>query len=48
MMDVGDALQSDRTYRKAWTEAEARTYLREQSGKLFDPQVVEMFFKMIG
>jgi putative two-component system response regulator len=45
--DVWDALTSDRPYRPAWSEAEALTYIREQSGTHFDPQVVELFFKVI-
>jgi len=45
--DVWDALTSDRPYRSAWTEEEALTYIRQQSGKHFDPQVVELFFKVI-
>jgi putative two-component system response regulator len=45
--DVWDALTSDRPYRSAWTEAEALTYIREQSGKHFDPQVVDLFFEVI-
>jgi putative two-component system response regulator len=44
--DVWDALTSDRPYRKAWTEEQALAYIREQSGKHFDPQVVELFFKV--
>jgi len=47
VVDVWDALTSDRPYRKAWSEEEARNYIREQSGKHFDPQVVELFFKVI-
>lgn len=46
--DVWDALTSNRPYRAAWSEAEALQYIREQSGKHFDPQVVELFFKVIG
>lgn len=46
IIDVWDALTSDRSYRPAWSEANARNYLREQSGKHFDPQVVELFFKI--
>ncbi|HEY3247077.1 MAG TPA: HD domain-containing phosphohydrolase [bacterium] len=42
--DVWDALRSDRPYRHAWSEEEARKYLREQSGRHFDPAVVEAFF----
>ncbi|HLO29787.1 MAG TPA: HD domain-containing phosphohydrolase [Anaerolineales bacterium] len=47
VVDVWDALTSDRPYRKAWSEEEALTYIREQSGKHFDPQVVDLFFKVI-
>lgn len=45
--DVWDALTSDRPYRAAWTEEQALAYIREQSGKHFDPQVVELFFSVI-
>ncbi len=47
VIDVYDALTSDRPYRKAWTKEQAITYIREQSGKLFDQQVVEVFLKTI-
>jgi PAS domain S-box-containing protein len=47
IVDVWDALTSDRPYRPAWSEQEALIYIREQSGKYFDPQVVEAFLKMI-
>jgi putative two-component system response regulator len=47
IVDVWDALTSDRPYRTAWSEEAALTYIREQSGKHFDPQVIELFFKMI-
>jgi HD-GYP domain-containing protein (c-di-GMP phosphodiesterase class II) len=47
VVDVWDALTSDRPYRKAWSEEEALNYIREQSGKHFDPQVVDLFFKII-
>jgi len=43
VVDVWDALTSDRPYRKAWTKEKALEYIREQSGKHFDPQVVEVF-----
>lgn len=48
VVDVFDALISDRPYRKAWPRAEAIAYLREQSGKQFDPHVVREFLRMIG
>lgn len=41
VIDVWDALTSDRPYRDAWTDEEAERYILEQSGKHFDPQVVE-------
>jgi response regulator RpfG family c-di-GMP phosphodiesterase len=44
--DVWDALQDDRPYRKAWTKKEAINFLKEQSGKQFDPRVVEAFFEL--
>ena len=47
LVDVYDALRSDRPYREAWTEAKTLAYIREQSGYHFDPQVVEHFIKMI-
>lgn len=47
VVDVYDALCSDRPYRKAWPEAEARRYIREQAGKQFDPQVVELFLQLL-
>ncbi len=45
VVDVWDALTNDRTYRKKWEEQEAREYIKEQSGKHFDPRVVEVFLK---
>lgn len=48
VVDVFDALTSDRPYRKAWPRAKAIAYLREQSGKQFDPHVVREFLRMIG
>jgi len=47
VVDVWDAVTSDRPYRPAWTQEAAVEYIREQSGKHFDPQVVEAFFKLI-
>jgi putative two-component system response regulator len=47
VVDVWDALTADRPYRPAWSPEEARAYIREQSGKHFDPQVVDLFFKVV-
>ena len=46
IIDVWDALSHDRPYRKAWTYKKITEYLREQSGKHFDPNVVDMFFRV--
>lgn len=41
--DVWDALTSERPYRPAWPESKAIAYIRDQSGKHFDPQIVGLF-----
>ena len=43
VVDVFDALTSNRPYRTAWTQEKVFDYIREQSGKYFDPKVVEVF-----
>ncbi len=43
IVDVWDALRSDRPYRPAWPADRVRTYIREQIGKHFDPRVGERF-----
>ena len=43
VIDVWDALTSDRPYRKAWTREQTLEYIREQTGSHFDPQIVEVF-----
>ncbi len=45
--DVWDAITSDRPYRKGWSKEEALKYIKEQSGKYFDPQVVAFFLQLI-
>jgi PAS domain S-box-containing protein len=47
VVDVWDALRSDRTYRKAWPEAEVLAHIRSLAGSHFDPQVVDAFFQLI-
>jgi HD-GYP domain-containing protein (c-di-GMP phosphodiesterase class II) len=46
VVDVWDALTSDRPYRPAWPKAKAREYIQERAGKDFDPQVVKAFLSM--
>ena len=47
VVDVWDALRSDRPYRKAWSEDQVREHIRLLAGTHFDPQVVEGFEKMM-
>jgi len=47
LVDVWDALCSDRPYRKAWPEEKVRSYIQEQAGKHFDPHLVEIFLKEV-
>ncbi len=47
IIDVWDALTSDRPYRKAMTFDEAFAYIQTQSGQHFDPQVVELFVRHV-
>ena len=46
IVDVWDALTSDRPYRPAWSKKEAIEYIHSLAGTHFDPQVVEAFLKM--
>jgi putative two-component system response regulator len=48
IIDVWDALTSDRPYRPAWDEEKTWEYINEQSGKHFDPHIVELFNKLMG
>ncbi|TMI70230.1 MAG: PAS domain S-box protein [Bacillati bacterium ANGP1] len=46
VVDVWDALRSDRPYRKGWADEKALQHIREQAGSHFDRKIVESFFKM--
>ena len=46
IIDVWDALVSDRPYRKGINPVEVKKSIREQSGIHFDPHVVDVFLKM--
>jgi putative nucleotidyltransferase with HDIG domain len=46
VVDTYDALTNHRPYRKAWPKEKALEYLHEQSGKHFDPRVVEVFLAL--
>jgi len=43
LADIYDALVSRRVYKGAWSETTTLNYIKEQSGKLFDPEVVDAF-----
>jgi len=48
IVDVWDALTSDRPYRSAWTPEKTMSYIQEQVGTHFDPQVAKAFMELIG
>jgi HD-GYP domain-containing protein (c-di-GMP phosphodiesterase class II) len=47
VVDVWDALCSDRPYRKGWSEDKVREYIRSQAGTHFDPQAVDLFLRYV-
>jgi PAS domain S-box-containing protein len=47
VVDVWDALTSDRPYRKAWSRAQAIKYLKDEADRLFDPAIVQRFLEEI-
>jgi len=47
VVDVWDALRSDRPYRKGWATEKIREYILAESGKHFDPQVVQAFMELL-
>lgn len=46
VVDVWDALKSDRPYRAGWTEEKVLEHIRTLSGTHFDPQVVDAFMQI--
>ncbi|MCP4897764.1 MAG: GAF domain-containing protein [bacterium] len=47
VIDVWDALCSDRPYRQAWPAEKVTSYISEYAGSLFDPDIVERFLKLV-
>ena len=47
VLDVYDALRSDRPYRPGWSEERVRSYLKEKAGTQFDPFAVNAFIQML-
>jgi len=46
VIDVWDALSSDRPYRKAWPQGDIYEHIVDQAGEHFDPKVVETWLKV--
>ena len=44
LADVFDALSSRRSYKEAWPQTDVLDYIRVESGRHFDPELVEIFF----
>lgn len=47
VVDVWDALRSDRPYRAAWSDADVHEYLRAKAGSEFDPDAIALFFRAL-
>jgi PAS domain S-box-containing protein len=47
VVDIWDALTSDRPYRAAWSTQKTVAYLNEQAGILVDPQLVDLFLQVL-
>jgi PAS domain S-box-containing protein len=47
VVDVWDALRSDRPYRPRWPAADVLQYLRQQRGTHFDPDAVDVFLRVL-
>jgi len=47
IIDVWDALSSDRPYRKAWDEKRVYEHLLSQSGSHFDPSILKVFLNQV-
>ncbi len=43
--DVWDSIRSDRPYRPAWSVEKSLAHMHEESGKYFDPHIIEIFLK---
>jgi putative nucleotidyltransferase with HDIG domain len=46
IIDVWDALLSDRPYRQGWSKEKVTKHIKSLSGTHFDPQVVDVFMQM--
>ncbi|MBI4857493.1 MAG: PAS domain S-box protein [Acetobacterium woodii] len=48
IVDVWDALHSDRPYRLGWADKDVLAYIKKETGTHFDPKAVELFFQVFG
>ncbi|MCX8093202.1 MAG: HD domain-containing protein [Candidatus Goldbacteria bacterium] len=46
LADVYDALSSKRIYKEPWSEDKVLDYIKQNSGKHFDPEIVDCFFSI--
>lgn len=47
IVDVWDALRSDRPYREGWSKEKVAEHIKSRSGTHFDPKAVELFLNML-
>jgi len=47
VVDVWDAVQSDRPYKKAWSREKALELIKKGSGNHFDPNVIRVFLELV-
>ena len=47
VVDVWDALRSDRPYRSAWPDNKVKNYINNLSGVQFDKDIVDVFMRLI-
>ena len=47
IIDVWDALTSERPYRAAWSKEKTLQYIENESGAYFDPKILEVFIQKI-
>ncbi|HTX93051.1 MAG TPA: HD domain-containing phosphohydrolase [Anaerolineales bacterium] len=47
LVDVWDALNSDRPYRPGWEARKVKEYLEAEAGRHFDPEYTQIFLKLL-
>jgi len=47
VVDVWDAMRSERPYREGWSDSRARDHLRSLAGSRLDPAAVHLFMKVV-